>query len=68
MKKLFYFSKASLKYIEIKNFKLKLFSLLLGLSLLFTSIFVALNHFIGIDSNPNIKISALKNENKELKE
>jgi murein DD-endopeptidase MepM/ murein hydrolase activator NlpD len=68
MKKLFYFSKASLKYIEIKNFKLKLFSLLLGLSLLFTSIFVALNHFLGINSNPNFTISALKNENIELKE
>lgn len=68
MKKLFYFSKASLKYIEIKNFKLKLFSLLIVLSLLFTSIFVALNHFLGIDSNPNFKISALKSENNELKE
>ena len=68
MKKLFYFSKASLKYIEIKNFKLKLFSLLIVLSLLFTSIFVALNHFLRIDSNPNFKISTLKNENSELKE
>ncbi|MCW8805263.1 MAG: hypothetical protein OQK56_02285, partial [Ignavibacteriaceae bacterium] len=68
MKKLFYFSKASLKYIEIKNFKLKLFSLLLGLSFLFTSLFVVLNHFLGIVSNPNVKISALRNENKELKE
>jgi murein DD-endopeptidase MepM/ murein hydrolase activator NlpD len=68
MKKLFYFSKASLKYIEIKNFKLKLFSLLIVLSFLFTSIFVALNHFLGIDSNPNIKISSLKSENNELKE
>ncbi len=68
MKKLFYFSKANLKYIEIKNFKLKLFSLLLSLSLLFTSIFLALNHFLAIDSNPNVKISTLKNENNELKE
>jgi murein DD-endopeptidase MepM/ murein hydrolase activator NlpD len=68
MKKLFYFSKASLKYIEIKNFKLKLFSLLIVLSFLFTSIFVALNHYLGIDSNPNIKISSLKSENNELKE
>jgi murein DD-endopeptidase MepM/ murein hydrolase activator NlpD len=68
MKKLFYFSKASLKYVEIKNFKLKLFSLLIVLSLLFTSIFVALNHFLGVDSNPNFKISALKSENNELKE
>jgi murein DD-endopeptidase MepM/ murein hydrolase activator NlpD len=68
MKKLFYFSKASLKYIEIKNFKLKLFSLLTGLSLFFTSLFVALNQFLGIDSNSNFKISALKIENRELKE
>ena len=67
MKKLFYFSKASLKYVEIKNFKLKLFSLLAGLSFLFAAIFIALNHFLGIDSNPNFKISALKSENFELK-
>lgn len=68
MKKLFYFSKASLKYVEIKNFKLKLFSLLIGLSLLFTSIYLIVNHFLGIYSNPDLKISALKNENIELKE
>jgi murein DD-endopeptidase MepM/ murein hydrolase activator NlpD len=68
MKKLFYFSKASLKYVEIKNFKLKLFILLFGLSLLFTTIYLSLNHFLGIYSNPDLKISALKNENMELKE
>jgi len=68
MKKLFYFSKASLKYVEIKNFKIKLFSLLIGLSLLFTAIYLILNHFLGIYSNPDLKISALKNENIELKE
>lgn len=68
MKKLFYFSKASLKYIEIKNFKLKLFSLLIGLSLLFTSVFIVSSHILGINSNPNVRISSLKNENKELKE
>jgi murein DD-endopeptidase MepM/ murein hydrolase activator NlpD len=68
MKKLFYFSKASLKYVEIKNFKLKLFSLLIGLSLLFTTIYLTVNHFLGIYSNPDLKISALKNENTELKE
>lgn len=67
MKKLFYFSKKSLKYIEIKNFKLKLFSLLFILSLLFTSVFLVLNNLLGIDDNPNQKISALRNENRELK-
>jgi len=68
MKKLFYFSKSSLKYVEIKNFKLKLFTLLVVLSLLFTSVFLVLNYFLGVDANPNYKISALKNENNALKE
>ncbi len=67
MKKLFYFSKASLKYIEIKHFKLKLFILLIVLSLIFTSIFIVMNNIVGVSANPNITISALKNENKELK-
>lgn len=68
MKKLFYFSKTTLKYVEIKNFKLKLFTLLIVLSFLFTSVFLVLNYFLRIDSNPNVKISALKNENRALKE
>ena len=68
MKKLFYFSKTSLKYVEIKNFKLKLFSLLIVISLLFTSVFLVLNYFLGIDKNPNQKISSLKSENRQLKE
>jgi murein DD-endopeptidase MepM/ murein hydrolase activator NlpD len=67
MKKLFYFSKASLKYIEIKHFKLKLFILLIVLSLIFTSIFIVMNNIVGVSTNPNLTISALKNENKELK-
>ena len=68
MKKLFYFSKASLKYVEIKNFKLKLFSLLLVLSLLFTTLFLTINYFLGIYSSPEYRISSLRNENRELKE
>jgi len=68
MKKLFYFSKASLKYVEIKNFKLKLFSLLLSLSLLFAAFYIIINHFFGIYSNPDIRVTELKNENRELKE
>lgn len=67
MKKLFYFSKSTLKYVEIKNFKLKLFMLLIGLSLLFTSVFLLFNQIFGIASNSNMTIVALKNENKELK-
>jgi murein DD-endopeptidase MepM/ murein hydrolase activator NlpD len=67
MKKLFYFSKASLKYIEIKHFKLKLFTILLILSLIFTAAFIVFSYFFGVSSNPNLTISSLKNENKELK-
>ena len=68
MKKLFYFSKATLKYIEIKHFKLKLFSFLTVSSILFAALFIAFYYFIGIGSNPDIAISSLKNENNELKE
>ena len=67
MKKLFYFSKANLKYIEIKNFKLKLFTVLVSTSLLFASIFVVFYHFYGSGNNPGLTISSLKSENKELK-
>ena len=67
MKKLFYFSKANLKYIEIKNFKLKLFTVLVSTSLLFASIFVVFYHFYGGGNNPGLTISSLKSENKELK-
>lgn len=67
MKKLFYFSKANLKYIEIKHFKLKLFTVLAASSLLFAALFVVFYYFFGIGSNPNLTISSLKNENKELK-
>lgn len=67
MKKLFYFSKTSLKYIEIKNFKLKLFSLLLTSSLLFAALLVVFYYFIGISENPDLTISSLKIENRELK-
>jgi len=68
MKKLFYFSKANLKYVEIKNFKLKLFTLLLSLSLLFAGFYLMFNHFLGIYSNPDLKISELAIENRELKQ
>ncbi|MBE0570887.1 MAG: M23 family metallopeptidase [Ignavibacteriaceae bacterium] len=67
MKKLFYFSKASLKYIEIKHFKLKLFTVLLSSSILFATLFVVFYYFFGVGSNPDLTISSLKNENRELK-
>ena len=67
MKKLFYFSKSSLKYIEIKNFKLKLFTLLLALSLFFAAFYVVVYYVLGVGTNPDLTIASLKNENKALK-
>ena len=67
MKKLFYFSKPSLKYVEIKHFKLKLFSVLSVASILIAFFFIAFYYFIGLGSNNNIKIHTLKRENDELK-
>ena len=67
MKKLFYFSKPSLKYVEIKHFKLKLFSVLSVASILIAFFFIAFYYFVGLGSNNNIKIHTLKRENDELK-
>ncbi|MBK9099846.1 MAG: peptidoglycan DD-metalloendopeptidase family protein [bacterium] len=67
MNKLFYFSKTNLKYIEIKSFKLKLFAMLLALSLFFAALYVLVYYFIGIGNNPDITITSLKNENRALK-
>ena len=67
MNKLFYFSKTNLKYIEIKNFKLKLFSVLLALSLFFAALYVVVYYVLGVGTNSDLTIAALKNENKALK-
>lgn len=67
MNKLFYFSKTNLKYIEIKSFKLKLFTMLLALSLFFAALYVVVYYFIGIGNNPDLTITSLKNENRALK-
>jgi len=67
MNKLFYFSKTNLKYIEIKNFKLKLFSVLLALSLFFAALYIVVYYVLGVGTNSDLTIAALKNENKALK-
>ncbi len=67
MNKLFYFSKTSLKYIEIKNFKLKLFAVLLALSLFFAAFYVVVYYVFGIGTNQDLTIASLKNENRALK-
>jgi len=68
MKKFYYFSKSSLKFVEIRNFYKK-FVFLLAFFAVLTSFFVfgtflVFNEFI----NPDSEVKALKNSNKLLKE
>jgi murein DD-endopeptidase MepM/ murein hydrolase activator NlpD len=67
MKKIFYFSKPNLKYVEIKHFKLKLFSILFISALLFALVFIIFYYFIDLGTNSNTTIYTLKRENNELK-
>jgi murein DD-endopeptidase MepM/ murein hydrolase activator NlpD len=67
MKKIFYFSKPNLKYVEIKHFKLKLFSILFISTLLFALVFMIFYYFIDLGTNSNTTIYTLKRENNELK-
>lgn len=67
MKKLFYFSKSSLKYVEIRHFKIKLIVALIASAILFTSVFIILYYIFGGISDPNFTIRSLKRENQELK-
>ncbi len=66
MRKFYYFSKNKLKFIEIENFNRKFIFLVLFFSIV-SSFFVFGGYFI-LDEflNPNTKISALKNQNREL--
>lgn len=67
MKKIFYFSKPNLKYVEIKHFKLKLFTVLFISALLFAIAFMVFYYFIDLGTNVNTTIYSLKRENNELK-
>jgi len=67
MKKFFFFSESSLKYIEIKHFKLKLISFVAIISVLFTSIIILGYTLLDQLSGTGSSISALQNENESLK-
>jgi len=67
MKKYFYFSKSSLKFIEIKNFKTKALAVLVGSAFVLTSLFIIAYFFIGRYFDSNLTNTALKQENEELK-
>jgi murein DD-endopeptidase MepM/ murein hydrolase activator NlpD len=67
MKKIFYFSKPILKYVEIKHFKLKLISLSIACSIVVAFILILLFYFTGLGSDSSIGIYSLKRENNQLK-
>ncbi len=68
MKKLYYFSKSKLQFIEVRNFKAKL-SLYFSLSVIFLSLIIFSTYYlVGNVYNPNNNIGSLRTENKELRE
>lgn len=67
MKKYFYFSKSSLKFIEIKNFKSKALAVLVGGAFILTSLFIIGYFFIGRYFDSNLTNAALLQENDELR-
>jgi murein DD-endopeptidase MepM/ murein hydrolase activator NlpD len=67
MKKLYYFSKSKLQFIEIKNYKTKL-TLYFSMSvILFSSIIFGGYYFINNVTNSQRSLRSLKEENKELR-
>jgi murein DD-endopeptidase MepM/ murein hydrolase activator NlpD len=68
MKKLYYFSKSKLQFIEIKNYKAKL-SLYFILSVIIcSSIILGVTYFIGSIANSSKNLISLKAENRELRD
>jgi murein DD-endopeptidase MepM/ murein hydrolase activator NlpD len=68
MKKYFYFSKSSLKFIEIKHFKSKTVAVLMGTAFVLTSLVVIAYVIVGRHFDSNLTNAALKKENDELKQ
>lgn len=67
MKKLYYFSKSKLQFIEIKNYKVKLISYFTLAVLTFSSFIFGAYFFINSIANPGNSLIALRSENETLK-
>ncbi len=67
MKKLYYFSKSKLQFIEIKNYKVKLFSYFTLAVLIFSAFIFGAYFFINSITNPGNSLIALRSENSMLK-
>ncbi len=68
MKKLYYFSKSKLQFIEIRNYKAKL-ALYFSVSVIVFSLMIFGSYYL-VDYvyNPNNNVGSLRSENKELRE
>ncbi len=67
MKKLYYFSKSKLQFIEIRNYKAKLTIYFSMSVILFSSIIFGSYYFINNVTNSQRSLRSLKEENKELR-
>ena len=67
MKKLYYFSKSKLQFIEIKNYKVKLVSYFTLAVLTFSAFIFGAYFFINSITNPGNSLIALRSENETLK-
>jgi murein DD-endopeptidase MepM/ murein hydrolase activator NlpD len=67
MKKLYYFSKSKLQFIEIKNYKVKLISYFTLAVLTFSAFIFGAYFFINSIANPGNSLIALRSENEMLK-
>lgn len=68
MKKLYYFSKSKLQFIEIKNYKAKLSLYFILSVIVFSSIILGVTYFIGSIANSSKSLISLKAENRELRD
>ena len=68
MKKLYYFSKSKLQFIEIKNYKAKLSLYFILSVIVFSSVILGVTYFIGSIANSSKNLISLKAENRELRD
>jgi hypothetical protein len=68
MKKIFYFSDSSLKFVEIKNFQTRILAVLIFSTIILTSLVVGGYFILESFTSTTVSVATLKKENKELKE
>ncbi|MGA7723388.1 MAG: M23 family metallopeptidase [Ignavibacteriaceae bacterium] len=68
MKKLYYFSKSKLQFIEIKNYKAKLTLYFILSVFVFSSVILSVTYFISSIANSSKNLISLKAENRELRD